>query len=132
MIRQPPRSTRTDTLFPYTTLFRSLADDVLAGEAERDGLLLNGEGIDDALRRESVDDVLVHAELGEGRHDGCLSGGADPPCIEGPRPSLSHRRGAPIRCRGPSRIPVPRTGPRRSRLYPVFEDRKSTRLNSSH
>src|SRR3546814_8779122 len=26
MIRGPPRSTRTDTLFPYTTLFRSLAD----------------------------------------------------------------------------------------------------------
>src|SRR3546814_5047403 len=24
MIRQPPRSSRTDTLFPYTTLFRSL------------------------------------------------------------------------------------------------------------
>src|SRR3546814_3185163 len=24
MIRHPPRSTRTDTLFPYTTLFRSL------------------------------------------------------------------------------------------------------------
>src|SRR3546814_15784020 len=28
MIRRPPRSTRTDTLFPYTTLFRS----VMAGE----------------------------------------------------------------------------------------------------
>src|SRR3546814_14236355 len=27
MIRRPPRSTRTDTLFPYTTLFRSPADD---------------------------------------------------------------------------------------------------------
>src|SRR3546814_5773232 len=26
MIRRPPRSTRTDTLFPYTTLFRSLLD----------------------------------------------------------------------------------------------------------
>src|SRR3546814_12167787 len=26
MIRRPPRSTRTDTLFPYTTLFRSDAD----------------------------------------------------------------------------------------------------------
>src|SRR3546814_13424862 len=25
MIRRPPRSTRTDTLFPYTTLFRSVA-----------------------------------------------------------------------------------------------------------
>src|SRR3546814_18784679 len=27
MIRQPPRSTRTDTLFPYTTLFRSTGED---------------------------------------------------------------------------------------------------------
>src|SRR3546814_8977553 len=26
MIRRPPRSTRTDTLFPYTTLFRSVQD----------------------------------------------------------------------------------------------------------
>src|SRR3546814_7063989 len=26
MIRRPPRSTRTDTLFPYTTLFRSLVE----------------------------------------------------------------------------------------------------------
>src|SRR3546814_12475705 len=25
MVRRPPRSTRTDTLFPYTTLFRSVA-----------------------------------------------------------------------------------------------------------
>src|SRR3546814_2614407 len=30
MIRRPPRSTRTDTLFPYTTLFRSLASRVNA------------------------------------------------------------------------------------------------------
>src|SRR3546814_10252596 len=28
MIRRPPRSTRTDTLFPYTTLFRSLPADL--------------------------------------------------------------------------------------------------------
>src|SRR3546814_12055771 len=27
MIRRPPRSTRTNTLFPYTTLFRSVGDD---------------------------------------------------------------------------------------------------------
>src|SRR3546814_1902766 len=27
MIRRPPRSTRTDTLFPYTTLFRSRSQD---------------------------------------------------------------------------------------------------------
>src|SRR3546814_19955889 len=35
MIRRPPRSTRTDTLFPYTTLFRS-ADAVRQG-LERGG-----------------------------------------------------------------------------------------------
>src|SRR3546814_217979 len=29
MIRRPPRSTRTDTLFPYTTLFRSIVQKVL-------------------------------------------------------------------------------------------------------
>src|SRR3546814_11414177 len=29
MIRRPPISTRTDTLFPYTTLFRSIADEIL-------------------------------------------------------------------------------------------------------
>src|SRR3546814_13748223 len=31
MIRLPPRSTRTDTLFPYTTLFRSVIDEELRG-----------------------------------------------------------------------------------------------------
>src|SRR3546814_9478796 len=30
MIRRPPRSTRTDTLFPYTTLFRSRPDRTVA------------------------------------------------------------------------------------------------------
>src|SRR3546814_19438807 len=35
MIRRPPRSTRTDTLFPYTTLFRS-GGIVVIGAARRD------------------------------------------------------------------------------------------------
>src|SRR3546814_13942183 len=30
MIRRPPRSTRTDTLFPYTTLFRSVRGEKIA------------------------------------------------------------------------------------------------------
>src|SRR3546814_16568060 len=34
MIRRPPRATRTDTLFPYTTLFRS---EVEAGVEDREG-----------------------------------------------------------------------------------------------
>src|SRR3546814_4153277 len=33
MVRRPPRSTRTDTLFPYTTLFRSLP--LLASHCEK-------------------------------------------------------------------------------------------------
>src|SRR3546814_7197176 len=32
MIRRPPRSTRTDTLFPYTTLFRSVGEQVAHGD----------------------------------------------------------------------------------------------------
>src|SRR3546814_4608788 len=39
MIRRPPRSTRTDTLFPYTTLFRSLP----AGPARRLSDLLHAQ-----------------------------------------------------------------------------------------
>src|SRR3546814_18451213 len=35
MIRHPPRSTRTDTLFPYTTLFRSLDQIVARAEQHR-------------------------------------------------------------------------------------------------
>src|SRR3546814_5608285 len=37
MIRRPPRSTRTDTLFPYTTLFRSRRLYVVGGAAWRTG-----------------------------------------------------------------------------------------------
>src|SRR3546814_13851672 len=35
MIRRPPRSTRTDTLFPYTTLFRSVTGAVVGQERDR-------------------------------------------------------------------------------------------------
>src|SRR3546814_4174200 len=37
MRRRPPRSTRTDTLFPYTTLFRSLTAAVVAVQPLRIG-----------------------------------------------------------------------------------------------
>src|SRR3546814_11632381 len=40
MIRRPPRSTRTDTLFPYTTLFRSDAVPYLAALSALAGLAL--------------------------------------------------------------------------------------------
>src|SRR3546814_16415795 len=45
MIRRPPRSTRTDTLFPYTTLFRSCPDPCYGGRiAFRQGCSSHGPG----------------------------------------------------------------------------------------
>src|SRR3546814_18128144 len=63
MIRRPPRSTRTDTLFPYTTLFRSNAEGArllhgeLDAEAPAQGIDLVGQ-----LAREGalLDDGVTH------------------------------------------------------------------------
>src|SRR3546814_1237410 len=55
MIRRPPRSTRTDTLFPYTTLFRS--DGV-------DGGGLGGEGARDGQRAGDVTGVALELAAG--------------------------------------------------------------------
>src|SRR3546814_4075538 len=62
MIRRPPRSTRTDTLFPYTTLFRSR--DGGAEQAERPHLGLDG----------AVED-LVAVGLEDARHQLVLAVG---------------------------------------------------------
>src|SRR3546814_20057347 len=55
MIRRPPRSTRTDTLFPYTTLFRSqlavLEDDTNQTVVVVDRLLTE---LSDDIRRQSA------------------------------------------------------------------------------
>src|SRR3546814_8369225 len=43
MIRRPPRSTRTDTLFPYTTLFRSHPEQLkFKGDPEHSNTIVNG------------------------------------------------------------------------------------------
>src|SRR3546814_20065305 len=51
MIRRPPRSTRTDTLFPYTTLFRSIITTV-NDIAERSSLLALNAAIEAAAAGE--------------------------------------------------------------------------------
>src|SRR3546814_20586224 len=46
MIRRPPRSTRTDTLFPYTTLFRSPVGDMLSAlTLTLQGIKVQGRGV---------------------------------------------------------------------------------------
>src|SRR3546814_3069256 len=70
MIRRPPISTRTDTLFPYTTLFRSLVDILRGADNERirqfghDRLSTFGDGDDlDARTWRGVFRQLVAAGL---------------------------------------------------------------------
>src|SRR3546814_1377885 len=46
MRRRPPRSTRTDTLFPYTTLFRSVRDGVQHGARADPPFPVEGAGDD--------------------------------------------------------------------------------------
>src|SRR3546814_6358702 len=58
MIRRPPRSTRTDTLFPYTTLFRS------AKVADRVAVLRGGRLVAKAEMANADMGSLVHAMVG--------------------------------------------------------------------
>src|SRR3546814_1976479 len=55
MIRRPPRSTRTDTLFPYTTLFRS----ALSPSGERIAKLARGEPEHRALNQHHYPNPFV-------------------------------------------------------------------------
>src|SRR3546814_1094427 len=63
MIRRPPRSTRTDTLFPYTTLFRSVRE---AGQPGQQHEVWAGEcGLGRRLsRREDVDQGFKNGAAG--------------------------------------------------------------------
>src|SRR3546814_16843256 len=72
MIRIPPRATRTDTLFPFTTLFRSGAgkNELAAGDVDRPAAKALGE---DALFRAAQDFAGVvtaakHEGVGHARH----------------------------------------------------------------
>src|SRR3546814_11718711 len=80
MIRRPPRSTRTDTLFPYTTLFRSTAqlegarDVIISVRVDPD--MLQRAGISKRVgNRRGV--VGIHLKIGElvgiGGHVGARS-----------------------------------------------------------
>src|SRR3546814_16095470 len=59
MIRRPPRSTRTDTLFPYTTLFRSVRRDGFEG-LTASSLLDAGWSLVDLLGHDLLALVVEH------------------------------------------------------------------------
>src|SRR3546814_9495305 len=75
MIRLPPRSTRTDTLFPYTTLFRSQHDEFLAAVARDMAMIVRnscqrvGDRLDHAVARlvpVKVVDLLELVDVAKG------------------------------------------------------------------
>src|SRR3546814_4352170 len=116
MIRRPPRSTRTDTLFPYTTLFRS----AVRHRAERG----RGSPLIGPVGAVEADVVEVDGEfrvlLAQPGDHGL---GRLPEADERQSPKLAilrlgHR--------------VPPAGGRILERAGRREDRKSTRLNSSH
>src|SRR3546814_13385128 len=100
MIRRPPRSTRTDTLFPYTTLFRSDASGHVHGFLQR------------AFQRQ------VHSVVVARRQ------------VHGDEAPVAVRRGGGLVAAEQFGSGVFLT--LRLEDAAVDEDRKSTRLNSSH
>src|SRR3546814_7628329 len=117
MIRRPPRSTRTDTLFPYTTLFRSIQLNAMLLDKPHDGRRDDRFG----QRGEQKDGVLAHRNasltIGKSRrppedHFATASDEHDPA-----DDASFHER------------PVDR---RIETVCKAGVDRKSTRLDSSH
>src|SRR3546814_14605614 len=114
MIRRPPRSTRTDTLFPCTALFRSLRH--LQGAAVRLGhaggapplLLLRGVGLQPAGHSLALPTTGVPAAP--------PGAGGRPPGFGLAVSKGAAAGGAFVLCSGQT----------------ATKDRKSTRLNSSH
>src|SRR3546814_14010166 len=76
MIRRPPRSTRTDTLFPYTTLFRSESGllDLLRASSQLVTLADKPPATAIGLRRRAEDDIgrLQTALRSEGYYDATI------------------------------------------------------------
>src|SRR3546814_15066985 len=83
MIRRPPRSTRTDTLFPYTTLFRSRGvGGRLADGTGKEGAAGGGIEFWLARRRKDTESFLslpVRRELVEGLSFLCTVAGKNGP-----------------------------------------------------
>src|SRR3546814_9002263 len=69
MIRRPPRSTRTDTLFPYTTLFRSGDDGFMyVGSDSGCSCYTFGDGLDEIERVSSWQEAASRARTRSEEH----------------------------------------------------------------
>src|SRR3546814_9271903 len=118
MRRLPPRSTRTYTLLPYTTLFRSRAGGGPHGEGLAGGVDVEGMAVDEVVG------LLLREALRQRLEAGAAVAGArdDNAPVDRHAALVLHRRHEPG---GPGVVGMHRHGEAEG-------DRKSTRLNSSH
>src|SRR3546814_1794159 len=126
MIRRPPRSTRTDTLFPYTTLFRSL---LIVPELVAMMVVYEIERFDSEIER-----MVVYASKPGGIDIQCrwIAGhGQICPRHAGRFGTISNIIKA-VACQCGVRHRQQRTYTQQPRKHCARRDRKSTRLNSSH
>src|SRR3546814_7698421 len=132
MIRRPPRSTRTDTLFPYTTLFRSAS---AAADVVQD-LYLKLRRIDarlpsDGEARRYLLKMAVNASIDhqrvEGRRAELLASAVDLFDVPQPGPEDAVLAADQLRSVDAALAELPE----KCRQVLFMGDRKSTRLNSS-
>src|SRR3546814_3828785 len=134
MIRRPPRSTRTDPLFPYTTLFRSRRRTAPDGghDASRTRDLRRAYRSRQGNARASLHRLRVAVELARG-HDRSAAPAADAAwrsaASRADHRAAAHPRAATATSRLIARGVRPRSD--HDEIW-RFTDRKSTRLNSSH
>src|SRR3546814_2029423 len=133
MLRRPPRSTRTYTLFPYTTLFRSIA--LVQFATDR---LKTLPDLFTLLRQTSrpfilfIDDLGFDDVGGDARAFRSLLQGSATARLDNVRLYVtSNRRHIVPRNMGEQDDPINKRDVVDDKMA-LSEDRKSTRLNSSH
>src|SRR3546814_6819181 len=127
MIRRPPRSTRTDTLVPYTPLFRSInmsSPGALLGYP----VYLAYSAAKGAVRSMTKSVAVMCQE--KGYKIRCNS--VHPGAIETPMVQLAEGRPGEAQAIPEGVLPHGAKGAPRDVANMVLLDRKSTRLNSSH
>src|SRR3546814_5450912 len=143
MIRRPPRSTRTDTLFPYTTLFRSKLQIAFTLGWDKPGEGRTSERL--VLRMEPPESAVETSRCREFELLRAMQGVLPVPAAYWADPDARHMQYPALICgfvngvTKPSGITSSVTGiginfgPHfRAGLGRAVVDRKSTRLNSSH
>src|SRR3546814_15780956 len=115
MIRRPPRSTRTDTLFPYTTLFRS-RHQAMGAQARIMAVAfpLEAQGKAEQRRKDKADERGAET-VGQHGHE----------TREGRLPFPTGRTEAEAEARPRRHPPISGLALDRSRLYPPRRDRRS-------